>query len=453
MGILQFSVENTLVTSTLIRLKMDIFGSAINALKPTVDDDAIDRANYFYTPSLLLLFALIISTRQWIGQPIECWVPAEFKYAWEEYTENFCYIQDTYWLPLNDTIPGRSERGHKHISYYQWVPFILGVQALFFGAPFALWRVCNFRSGFNIETIVSVARESALKEPWDDESSQTSIIAAFLCEVLQLKRNFETYGRSSERNSWLNEKLLNNGSFLTFAYTVVKLLYVINCCLQLLFMQIVLATGRQWMPNIFLRLLSGNGWELTGVFPRVTMCDFEVRVLGNLNRYTVQCVLMINMVNEKIFLLVWCWTVALTCINSLHFVYWLYRNLVRRSRREYIKKLINASHASSMQESEPKLPGDVEKFADHFLRADGILVIEKVAYHAGQVIASRLTRRLFLDYVLLHKRIWKIEEPISNKTPANEQNTAEQENSHSFKDDDIKLSDPVGEPLITPWYF
>ncbi|XP_003370416.1 conserved hypothetical protein [Trichinella spiralis] len=49
----------------------------------------------------------------------------------------------------------------------------LGVQALFFGAPFALWRICNFRSGFNIETIVSVARESTLKESWDDENSQT----------------------------------------------------------------------------------------------------------------------------------------------------------------------------------------------------------------------------------------------------------------------------------------
>ncbi|KRX38920.1 hypothetical protein T09_56, partial [Trichinella sp. T9] len=33
---------------------------------------------------------------------------------------------------LNDTIPGRSERGHNHISYYQWVPFIPGVQELFF---------------------------------------------------------------------------------------------------------------------------------------------------------------------------------------------------------------------------------------------------------------------------------------------------------------------------------
>ncbi|KRX76776.1 Innexin unc-9, partial [Trichinella sp. T6] len=453
-AVLAKNAENTLVTSTLIRKElsylnqMDIFGSAINALKPTVDDDVVDRANYFYTPSLLLLFALIISTRQWIGQPIECWVPAEFKYAWEEYTENFCYIQDTYWLPLNDTIPGRSERGHKHISYYQWVPFILGVQALFFGAPFALWRICNFRSGFNIETIVSVARESTLKESWDDENSQTSIIAAFLCEVLQLKRTFETYCRSSGRSSWLNGKLLNSGSFLTFAYTLVKFLYVVNCSLQLLFMQIVLATGRQWMPNIFLRLLSGTGWELTGVFPRVTMCDFEVRVLGNLNRYTVQCVLMINMVNEKIFLLVWCWTVALTCINSLHLVYWLYRNLVRRSRREYIKKLVNASYS----EPQPKWTGDVEKFADHFLRADGILVIEKVAHHAGQVVASRLTRRLFLDYILLRKRQWKIEQPISNTTDENQPNT-EQENSHSFKiDDGIKVSDPmIVVPL--PWMY
>lgn len=127
---------------------MDHLGAFVAALQPRYDDDIVDRVHYYYTSLMLLLLSITISAKQYVGQPIQCWVPAQFTGPWEQYSENYCFVQNTYWLPLTDYIPKDHEQRHQRVlGYYQWVPFVLALQALFFYIPNVIWKALNWQSG------------------------------------------------------------------------------------------------------------------------------------------------------------------------------------------------------------------------------------------------------------------------------------------------------------------
>jgi len=90
-------------------------------------------------------------------------------------------------------------------------------------------------------------------------------------------------------------------------------------------------------------------------FPRVTMCDFKIRVLGNAQRYTVQCVLPINLFNGMIYLFMWWWMVVLGIASVLSFFTWFWRIVSAQDRSRFVRKhLILLGRIQPREEEEKK---------------------------------------------------------------------------------------------------
>ena len=130
------------------------------------DDDWIDRLNHLWTVVLMTLFAVVTSSGQYAGNPIECWVPAEFTGAYTSYAKSYCWISNTYYIPQEEPIPRRvSDRYNQELTYYQWVPIILMFQALMFKIPNIVWRMMNGQSGVNMEKIIVLAESGMMEIP------------------------------------------------------------------------------------------------------------------------------------------------------------------------------------------------------------------------------------------------------------------------------------------------
>jgi len=54
---------------------------------PYYDDDVADRLSHRQTTAILALFALMVVTMEFVGEPINCWTPAHFRKPQETYAD------------------------------------------------------------------------------------------------------------------------------------------------------------------------------------------------------------------------------------------------------------------------------------------------------------------------------------------------------------------------------
>lgn len=57
-----------------------------------------------------------------MGDPINCWTPAQFTKQWSDFVNQYCYVHGTYFVSLEDELAfDEQDRKKQPINYYQWV--------------------------------------------------------------------------------------------------------------------------------------------------------------------------------------------------------------------------------------------------------------------------------------------------------------------------------------------
>ncbi|KAH7728899.1 innexin family protein [Aphelenchoides avenae] len=338
--------------------------------------DSVDWLNYYCTSLMLAFFAFMISAKQYFGSPIQCWVPMEFKGGWEKYTENYCFIANSYHVPMDEEVPSDPLLRHDEISYYRWVPVVLAIQAFFFWLPNWLWNMLHKQTAVNPRATVNEARASRSLCGAEREK-EVEKLAAYVTDTLE---EFQPQGKHVAKRSGYNA---------TFLYLVTKSLYVLNATAQLL------------MLNYFL----GGNYFTWG---------YEVRRLANKHNYSVQCVIMMNMINEKLYFFLYFWLIFVAIVTLINFVYYLFMMLIPPLREKYVLHNIN--------KREQKMRGlsaqDMKRFVQDHLRPDGVLLIHFMRRHIGGRVTYDLLNELMRLYWIRRCRPGaKSETPSSDRQP------------------------------------
>ena len=184
------------------------------------------------------------------------------------------------------------------------------------------------------------------------------------------------------------------GNYLTVLYILTKLLYIGNAIMQLFALNIFMGHNfSAYGVDVISALLNGDEWIESYRFPRVTMCDFNVRRLGNVNRYTLQCVLPINLFNEKIFLFVWFWIVFVIAMSCVSLVQWVMRAAFANDGRIFVKKHLEINgHLST--------DSDLKKFRDfmNYMKTDGVFVLRLLGHNTNGITVTDVAGKMFEKY-------------------------------------------------------
>ncbi|KAG9508618.1 Innexin inx2, partial [Fragariocoptes setiger] len=287
---------------------MDVFGSLRSVLK--IDEVCIDnnvfRLHYKVTVIFLLGCSILVTSRQYFGDPIDCIqrddIPANI-------IDTYCWIHATFTLPgaYNKTIgtevphpgvdkysPGEERVYHK---YYQWVCFVLFLQAVMFYIPRYMWKMWENQK---LRHLVLNLSNPILGD--DAKKAEISMLVQYL------NRNTSTHK-----------------PYLYF-FALCEALNFFNVCFQMYLVDAFLGGTFSTYGLDVVRYSEMDQDDrndpMIRIFPRMTKCTFHrYGSSGDVQKHDALCILPLNIINEKIYIFLWFWFVFLALISGGILIY------------------------------------------------------------------------------------------------------------------------------------
>uniref|UniRef100_A0A1I8FMN6 Innexin n=1 Tax=Macrostomum lignano TaxID=282301 RepID=A0A1I8FMN6_9PLAT len=341
-------------------------------------------------PVLIVIMSSIVMTKTVPpGDPVQCWIPPEFKPAWEQYAETYCWAEEHLLCAAERQHSRRRDGSGEELKYYQWVPFVLAIQGTH--VPLAGGDLEADETGRSGEAR-GQDQEAGLvlsKRHREEDRKQSG----FFYNLKKVLIRYLLIGRAAYGRYLINSTCTSLSSCVYIANVV----------------------GQFFLPQRFPRppitTFMGSascatcGTITTGgtadTSPGVTLCDFNVRVIGNSHPRTLQCVLILRLP------LVHAAVRSPPLVTILDALFWLAWASYQTGRFATLRRLLES--APVCQETPPQMLNlrtctsssavDLEQFFNDYIDSDGAFLLrDDWAKMLGEPGAQELLQRLWADY-------------------------------------------------------
>ena len=210
-------------------------------------------------------------------------------------------------------------------KYYQWVYFVLFFQALCFYAPHFFWKSCE---STRLRTLTV-----ELKDPLFNLAEKEGFAKRV---VLYL-----------ERNRGMHQKYYHY-------FALFEVMNLVNVLGQMYVVDVFLGGAFTTYGLDVLNYIQMDQDDrvdpMVRVFPRMTKCTFHrFGASGDVQRHDALCILPLNIINEKIYIIMWFWFVFLAIVSGVWLIYRLLTFVKPTLRYEFLKKRANLTRANDLQ--------------------------------------------------------------------------------------------------------